>query len=314
MIAVVIPCYRVTKHILGVIAAIGPEVARIYVVDDACPEGSGRLVQESCTDPRVHILWHTENKGVGGAVKSGYAQAAADGMEIAVKIDGDGQMDPKLIAQFVKPIVNGDADYTKGNRFYNLEKIRSMPGVRLFGNAVLSMVAKFSTGYWNLFDVTNGYTAIHVKLINHLPLEKISNRYFFETDMLFRLNIIRACVMDIPMNAVYADEKSNLKIKDIFLEFSAKHLKNSMKRIFYNYFLRDMTAASLELLLGLLFFGFGVCYGLTQWAHTLSTGTLAPSGTVMLAALPTIMGLQMLLAFVTFDVSNVPSRAIQQNL
>lgn len=314
MIAVVIPCYRVTRHILGVIAAIGPEVARIYVVDDACPEGSGRLVQESCADPRVHILWHTENQGVGGAVKSGYTQAATDGMEIVVKIDGDGQMDPGLITQFVKPILKGDADYTKGNRFYNLEKIRSMPGIRLFGNAVLSMVAKFSTGYWNTFDVTNGYTAIHVKIINHLPLAKISNRYFFETDMLFRLNIIRACVMDIPMNAVYADEKSNLKIKDIFLEFVAKHIKNAMKRIFYNYFLRDMTAASLELLLGLVFFGFGICYGLLQWAHTLSTGTLAPSGTVMLAALPVIMGLQMLLAFVTFDVSNVPSRAIQQNL
>lgn len=314
MIAVVIPCYRVTRHILAVIKAIGPEVARIYVVDDACPEGSGRLVQESCTDPRVHILWHAQNQGVGGAVKTGYTQAAADGMEIAVKIDGDGQMDPRLIAQFVKPILNGDADYTKGNRFYNLEKIRSMPGVRLFGNAVLSMVAKFSTGYWNLFDVTNGYTAIHVKLINHLPLEKISNRYFFETDMLFRLNIIRACVMDIPMNAVYADEKSNLKIREIFLEFAAKHIKNSVKRIFYNYFLRDMTAASLELFLGLVLFGFGICFGLTQWAHTLSTGTLTPSGTVMLAALPTIMGLQMLLAFVTFDVSNVPSRAIQQNL
>lgn len=314
MIAVVIPCYRVTKHILGVIEAIGPEVSRIYVVDDACPEGSGRMVQDSCSDPRVHILWHTQNQGVGGAVKSGYTQAVADGMEVVVKIDGDGQMDPQLIAQFVKPILNGDADYTKGNRFYNLEKIRSMPGIRLFGNAVLSMIAKFSTGYWNLFDVTNGYTAIHVKLINHLPLQKISNRYFFETDMLFRLNIIRACVMDIPMNAVYADEKSNLKIKDIFLEFTAKHIKNSVKRIFYNYFLRDMTAASLELLLGILFFGFGICYGLVQWAHTLSTGTLAPSGTVMLAALPTIMGLQMLLAFVTFDVSNVPSRAIQQNL
>lgn len=314
MIAVVIPCYRVTRHILAVIEAIGPEVARIYVVDDACPEGSGRMVQESCTDPRVHILWHAQNQGVGGAVKTGYTQAAADGMEIAVKIDGDGQMDPRLIAQFVKPILNGDADYTKGNRFYNLEKIRSMPGVRLFGNAVLSMVAKFSTGYWNLFDVTNGYTAIHVKLINHLPLAKISNRYFFETDMLFRLNIIRACVMDIPMNAVYADEKSNLKIREIFLEFAAKHIKNSVKRIFYNYFLRDMTAASLELFLGLVLFGFGICFGLTQWAHTLSTGTLTPSGTVMLAALPTIMGLQMLLAFVTFDVSNVPSRAIQQNL
>lgn len=314
MIAVVIPCYRVRSHILGVLSAIGHEVSRIYVVDDCCPEGSGRLVEEKCSDPRVHIIWHSENRGVGGALKSGYRQAIEDGMEIVVKIDGDGQMDPKLIPLFIRPILAGEADYSKGNRFYDLEKIRSMPAIRIFGNAVLSMVAKFSTGYWNVFDVTNGYTAIHTKVLRKIPFTKISDRYFFETDMLFRLNTIRASVIDIPMDAVYGDEKSSLKISSILTDFTLKHLKNSFKRVFYNYFLRDMTIASLELMLGTVLLGFGVCHGLFHWIQALATGSATSSGTVMLAALPTIVGLQMLLAFVTFDVSNVPSRAIHPNL
>ena len=314
MIAVVIPCYRVRPHILDVISAIGSGVSRIYVVDDCCPEGSGQLVQEKCTDPRVHIIWHPENRGVGGALKSGYRQAIEDGMEIVVKIDGDGQMDPQLIPLFTRPIMAGEADYSKGNRFYDLEKIRSMPAIRIFGNAVLSMVAKFSTGYWNIFDITNGYTAIHTKVLKKIPLSKISDRYFFETDMLFRLNTIRASAIDIPMDAVYGNEKSNLKISSILVDFISKHLKNSFKRIFYNYFLRDMTIASLELILGVALLGFGICYGLFHWIQAVATSSATPPGTVMLAALPTIVGLQMLLAFVTFDVSNVPSRAIHPNL
>ncbi len=314
MIAVVIPCYRVRPHILDVIAAIGSEVSRIYVIDDCCPEGSGQLVQEKCTDSRIHIIWHPENRGVGGALKSGYRQAIEDGMNIIVKIDGDGQMDPKLIPLFIRPILAGEVDYSKGNRFYDLEKIRSMPTIRIFGNAALSMVAKFSTGYWNIFDITNGYTAIHTKVLKKIPLSKISDRYFFETDMLFRLNTIRASAIDIPMDAVYGNEKSNLKISSILVDFISKHLKNSFKRIFYNYFLRDMTIASLELILGVALLGFGICYGLFHWIQAVATSSATPPGTVMLAALPTIVGLQMLLAFVTFDVSNVPSRAIHPNL
>lgn len=314
MIAVVIPCYRVTKHILQVIDSIGPEISRIYIVDDACPDGSGRLVQEQCKDPRVHIFWHEKNLGVGGAMKSGYKQAIKDEMDIVVKIDGDGQMDPKLIKKFITPILKGKADYTKGNRFYDLENISKMPRIRIFGNAILSMIAKFSTGYWNVFDITNGYTATHVKILEHLPFSKISDRYFFETDMLFRLNTIRACVVDIPMNAVYGDEKSNLKIKDILFDFTTKHIKNSGKRIFYNYFLRDMTAASLELVLGIILFLFGVFFGIINWIHAITANIVTPSGTIMLAALPTIVGLQMLLAFINFDVSNTPSRSIHNNL
>ena len=211
-IAVLIPSYKVKSHILEVIRLIGPEVCKIYVVDDCCPDGSGDFVIQHCTDERVIVLRNPVNLGVGGAVMTGYRTAIADGIDIIVKIDGDGQMDPSLISDFVSPIIAGNADYTKGNRFFNLEKISEMPKIRLFGNAVLSFMTKLSSGYWELFDPTNGYTAIHSEVAKHLPLDKISQRYFFETDMLFRLNTLGAVVIDIPMDAKYEDEVSNLKV------------------------------------------------------------------------------------------------------
>lgn len=233
-VAVVIPCYKVKNHILGVIGGIGPEVVRIYAVDDCCPDGSGDFIEANCSDERVIVLRHSENQGVGGAVMSGYRAAIDDDMEVIVKVDGDGQMDPSLIPDFITPILAGEADYTKGNRFFDLEEIRAMPRMRLFGNAMLSFMTKLSSGYWDLFDPTNGYTAIHVTVARHLPFKKISNRYFFETDMLFRLNTIRAVVVDVPMNAKYVDEVSNLKISKIIGEFLAKHVRNFSKRIFYS--------------------------------------------------------------------------------
>ena len=248
-VAVVVPCYRVTAHVLQVIAAVGPEVQRIFVVDDACPDGSGALVQAQCTDPRVKVCFHESNQGVGGAVMTGYKAAMADDMDIIVKVDGDGQMAPALIPYFIAPILKGQADYTKGNRFYDLTHIGQMPRIRLFGNMGLSFMAKLSSGYWNLFDTTNGFTAIHAKAARRIAFDKVSQRYFFETDLLFRLNIIRAVVIDIPMDASYGSEKSNLQVSRVLGEFFVKHLRNFAKRVVYNYFLRDMTAASLELVL-----------------------------------------------------------------
>ena len=311
-VAVVIPCFRVTAHILDVLAAIGPECERIYVVDDACPDGSGAWVKSHCSDPRVVVLRNPHNLGVGGAVMHGYRAALADGMTIMVKVDGDGQMDPALIADFISPIVAGEADYTKGNRFFDLEQIRQMPKMRLFGNAVLSFMTKLSSGYWDLFDPTNGYTAIHREAARHLPLDKISSRYFFETDMLFRLNTLRATVVDVPMDAKYGDEVSHLKISKIVGEFLAKHLRNFCKRIFYNYYLRDMSLASLELPLGAVLVLFGGLFGTYQWWHSSQVGGSTPVGTVMLAALPVLMGTQLVLAFLAHDIASVPRRPLQR--
>ncbi len=313
-IAVVVPAYRVCREILGVIARIGPEVARIYVIDDCCPDRTGDFVARQCRDPRVRVVRNAENQGVGGAVMTGYVAAIADGADIIVKIDGDGQMDPALLPKFVAPIVEGWADYTKGNRFYDLKHIHRMPGIRLVGNSILSLFAKVSTGYWNVFDPTNGYTAIDARCAAHLPLEKLSRRYFFETDMLFRLNTLRAVVVDIPMNAVYGGEKSNLRISRVMFEFFAKHTRNLCKRIFYNYFLRDMSAATFELIIGGLLLAFGVAFGAVEWISSLTEHTPKPFGTVMLAALPVIVGLQLVLAFLNFDVVNVPTRPVSRFL
>ena len=305
-IAVVIPSYRVKKHILAVIGQIGAEVERIYVIDDKCPEETGNFVLTQCSDSRVVVRFNEHNLGVGGAVMSGYRFALEDGAQIVVKLDGDGQMDPALIPRIVEPIITGRADYTKGNRFFNLNHIRKMPGLRLFGNAVLSFLNKLSSGYWDIFDPTNGYTAIHTDILRELPLEKISNRYFFESDMLFRLNLQKAVVMDIPMDARYGDEVSNLKISHVIGEFLLKHLRNFGKRIFYNYYLRDMSLASLELPIGLALFLFGTLFGANQWLASASTNIATPAGTVMLSALPTLMGLQFILAFLAFDIGSVP--------
>lgn len=307
-IAVLIPSYKVRAHILQVIDAIGPEVTKIYVIDDCCPDKSGEFVEQNCGDERVIVLRNPENQGVGGAIMTGYRAGITDNMDIMVKIDGDGQMDPSLICNFITPIIHGEADYTKGNRFFDLEEIRAMPKLRLFGNAALSFMTKLSSGYWDLFDPTNGYTAIHKDVARHLPLHKISRRYFFETDMLFRLNTLRAVVVDVPMDAKYGDEVSNLKISKIIGEFLIKHIRNFGKRIFYNYYLRNMSLASLELPLGLaLFFG-GSIFGAIHWIDSLNTDIQTPAGTVMLSALPIIVGTQLLLAFIGYDITSTPRK------
>lgn len=311
-IAVVIPCFRVRDHVLGVIAAIGSEVHSIYCVDDACPDGVGDFIEASCDDPRVRVIRHSTNMGVGGAVMSGYEAAIEDSATIIVKIDGDGQMDPALLPLFIEPILRGDADYTKGNRFWDLRVITRMPLMRRIGNLGLSFMTKASSGYWDVFDPTNGYTAIHARVAERLPYRSISKRYFFETDMLFRLNTIRAAVIDIPMDAKYEDEKSNLKISKILVEFLWKHTRNGVKRIFYNYFLRDFSVASIELIAGVVLTLFAVFFGGYHWVKSASVGGVTAVGTIMIATVAAISGLQFLLAFIGYDVANVPRRAIHK--
>lgn len=311
-IAVVIPSYKVKLHILDVLAAIGERVQRIYVVDDKCPDQSGKFVEENCHDRRVVVLYNAVNQGVGGAVMAGYRAAIADGMDIIVKIDGDGQMDPALLDEFVAPIIRGEADYSKGNRFFDLESVRTMPKVRLFGNAVLSFMTKLSSGYWNLFDPTNGYTAIHASVAGFLPFDKISTRYFFETDMLFRLNTLGAVVVDVPMDAKYADEVSNLNIRRILGEFVVKHVRNFFKRLFYNYYLRGMSLASIELPIGVLLVLCGGIFGAGHWIESARSGISTPAGTVMVSALPVILGVQLILSFIGYDIASVPTRPLRR--
>lgn len=313
-VGVVIPCYKVKASILEVIRAIPASVERIIVVDDACPERTGAHVQEHANDPRVQVLFNPQNLGVGGAVMHGYAHGLAEGLDILVKVDGDGQMPGALIPRFVAPIAQGQADYTKGNRFFNPGTLHRMPASRLFANAILSFVTKLSSGYWTIFDPTNGFTAISAPVLKQLPLEKISRRYFFESDMLFRLNTLQAVVLDIPMQAIYGEERSNLRFSENIMPFICGHIRNTLKRVFYNYYLRNFSVASLELALGALLLPFGVVYGLCHWLHSYHTLQPATAGTVMVAALSIVVGMQLLLSFINYDINATPRHPISRSL
>lgn len=306
MIAVIIPTYRATSTILQVVAGIGAEVDLIVVVDDACPDETHRLVGDRCTDARIILLRHDANRGVGGAFMTGLEECLRRGAEIVIKVDADGQMDTSLIPALIRPIKDGRADYVKGNRFYFLSNASVMPKTRLFGNLVLSFFTKLSTGYWNLMDPTNGFFAVHSSVAALLDGRRISSRFFFESDMLFHLGLLRAKVLDLPMTAVYRDERSNLSIGQVLGPFLRGHIKNTWLRILYRYYVRDFSVASIELLAGLLLFIFGFVFGAYAWFSNSANGTFASTGTVMLAAVPLLFGFQLLLAFLNYDILQTP--------
>ena len=305
-IAVIIPCYRVAGQVLDVIARIGPEVGWIIAVDDACPERSGELIERECRDPRVVVLRHAQNQGVGGAVMTGYKAARTLPADAVVKLDGDGQMDPALIIDLAAPLLSGRADYVKGNRFYQLSGVAGMPPIRLFGNTMLSFLTKLSSGYWQLFDPTNGFTAIHRLLLWELDFERVAERYFFESDLLHHLNQLRAMVVEMPMRASYGDEPSSLRPMKMIGPFLRGNVRNTLRRIVYSYFLRGFSAASLELLTGVPLFVFGLVFGARSWWDSVDSGVPSTAGTVMLAALPLILGFQLLLSWLNFDVAAEP--------
>jgi dolichol-phosphate mannosyltransferase len=308
----VIPCYRVRAHIAAVIAKAPAWVEGIVCVDDACPEASGEAAEQA-GDPRVVVLRLPVNVGVGGATLAGYAEAVRRGGRILVKVDGDDQMDLAYAPQLIAPILLGEADYTKGNRFTSVSHLASMPRLRVFGNAALSLAAKASTGYWNIFDPTNGYTAIEASVAEQVMGKPVSQRFFFETDLLYHLGTLRAVVRDVPIPARYGDEVSNIRISAIVGPFALRHLRNFLRRIVGQYFVRDFHVATLEMMAGAAALLFGVIYAL-RWIAIRTPGQAASAGVVMAAALPVIIGIQLMLQALNFDVQNVPSRPIHPYL
>jgi len=313
--AIIIPCYKVAGKIEDIISRIGPDISRIYCIDDACPAGSGDVLDRLAhKETRMTVLHHAVNGGVGASMVTGYRAALNDGMDILVKLDGDGQMPPELVPFLTEPICEGQADYVKGNRFFNITSLRTMPRSRMFGNIILSFMTKISTGYWHLFDPVNGFTALHSGVARELGLEKLSPRYFFESDMLFRLSIIRANIVEVPMESSYEDEVSNMSAFTSALTFPFLHLRNFLKRLGYSYFLRGFSLASLSLVVGIILLVFGLAVGITAWTHSYNSGIPATTGTVMLAALPFLLGVEMLFNFLNFDISNVPKTPIHKYL
>lgn len=307
---VVIPCYNVANHIRSVIQNIGPGVIGIVAVNDNSKDDTAKILKSLKLDSRLFVIENEQNLGVGGSTKRGFEFAFSRGATIAVKLDGDGQMDPNLILNLVDPITKGHADYVKGNRFINVDQVISMPKFRLFGNIALSFLTKLSSGYWEIFDPNNGFVAISKNAFELVPKAKIDNRYFFESDMLFRLHLARAVVQDIPMPTKYGTEVSGLKEIRAFFEFGYKHQRNFFKRIVIEYYLRDFNLGSIQLPLGIVLGMFGGIYGTMNFLHYSSLELSTPTGTQIVVAMSVLSGLQLLLSFFAFDISNSPKKPI----
>lgn len=306
----VVPAYRVRNQVCAVVEALlrNPMVRGVIVVDDACPEFSGTLVRETfAAEARVEVLFNGTNQGVGGAVLAGYARAFAKGADIAVKIDGDGQAPLQLLGRLLNPILRGEADYAKGNRFFRPRDLVRMPRLRLLGNAGLSLINKFCSGYWSVMDPTNGFTALHRVAYQHLEPERIARDYFFESDMLHQLGVIRAVVADVPAPVIYGDETSSLSALRSLVQFPGKYLKRFLRRLVYLYLIRDFNIASLEILAGLPLLTAGLVFGGSNWTANAMAGRITPPGTVMIAGLLILIGFQLLLSAANYDITHEPS-------
>ena len=314
-IATVIPAYRVEGDIQSVLQNLPAYIKHIIVVDDASPDSSADLITAAAKkDRRIILIRHTENQGVGGAMISGFRKAIELGAQIVIKIDGDGQMDPVHIPALVTPLIQGKADYVKGNRFRDFQSLQQMPFIRRIGNLGLSFLTKAATGYWSIFDPTNGFFAIRAELLAQLPLESIDKSYFFETSMLANLYLLGALVMDTPIPARYRNETSHLSIRRTLFEFPFKLLITFFQRILLKYYIYDFSMTSLYLIVGVPLLLFGGIFGSVKWVDYASRNIPAPTGTVMLPTLSVILGIQILLSAIEIDMNSTPHKALSDPL
>lgn len=312
-VGVVIPCYKVERHIESVIRGIPQEIRSLIVVVDASPDGT-RAAVEKLADPRVTLLVHEKNGGVGSAMQTGFREALRQGLDIVVKMDGDDQMDPEHLPRLLAPLLEGHADVTKCNRYSSLDSLKQMPAIRIVGNAGLTFLVKLASGYWNNFDPANGYVALRTSVLERLDLARLPRRYFFESGLLIALGIQRAVVQDVAAPARYGDERSSLSIPRTLLGFPPRLILGFVRRIFWRYFVHDFSAVSLYILLGLPLVAFGASYALYWMIRNRAEGQVAPAGDVMLAAMPIILGVQLLLQAAALDIQGVPRRPLSPPL
>lgn len=299
---VIIPAFRVAQQVIGVTTDCLNYCHKVIVVDDACPENSGRLVEKEFeNDPRVEVIYHETNRGVGAATKTGWMAGFQQGHAFGVKVDGDGQIMPSLVPEILT-LLAADSGFAKGNRFVSPEKLEKMPMIRLVGNAGLSLMSKFSSGYWELNDPTNGFIAITRSTFERLSLEKVADDYFFECDLLFRLGLIGVRVAELPMTARYEGENSSLRPVKVIPRFLMGHAVNGFKRLVYEYFVKEWNVGTINLVFGLPLFLFGCVLGIRIWLESYGSASATPTGTLFLSAVPFILGVQLIVAFLNYDV------------
>jgi glycosyltransferase involved in cell wall biosynthesis len=310
VVAAVLPAYRTAPSIRAVIERIPSSVAYVIVVDDASPDGVGATAS-AAGDPRVVVLTHDSNRGVGGAMKTGFERALELGADIVVKLDSDGQMDPALIPALVAPLAAGEADLAKGNRFADLAVISAMPPLRRAGNLALSFLVKAASGYWSLFDPCNGFLAVTSELLKDIRRNRLADRYFFEISLLCESYRAEGVAIDVGMHPRYGEEISSLSPTRSLFEFSGRLLGRTLGRIGSTYFLRDFNVVSVFISAGVPLMTFGVLWSAYHWYRSWVTNVVASTGTVMIGTLAIILAFQLLLQAVVLDVQNEPGRSVR---
>lgn len=300
-IAVAIPCYKVEQHLSQVVAGLPPFVDRIMLVDDCSPDGTPALVDKLSDGNRILALHHSANQGVGGAMKSAFRKALESDLDVVVKLDGDGQMDPS----FIEPLIGAlsDAEFSKGNRLFDRRQLRHMPAIRRMGNMGIGFMVKAASGYWNVSDPVNGFFAIRTTTLRAMDIDRLANRFFFESSLLIELHYTGARINEVPMPAIYADEQSNLNIGKTLVGFPPRLLAAWLRRLHLSYFVYDFNVCSLYILVGLPSFLFGLVFGICEWIHYASISSPSPTGTIMVAVLTFILGFQLLLAAAQYDIT-----------
>ncbi len=299
-----IPTYRARNTICDVVRGVLPFVSHVIVVDDACPEGSGDVVNQTFgRHPSLYLLRRPGNGGVGAAMKTGFEKALELEADVIVKIDADGQMDPTYIPGLVQLFESDPAlAYVKGNRFFDSRVLSRMPALRLFGNSCLSLMAKFASGYWNILDPTNGYLAFSGHLLPAVNWRSFADCYFFEISALCEFGLKRGTIAEMEMETFYGQEPSSLSISRTLFRFPPRLAWLFVRRVLLQYYLFDINLGSLYILLGLALTGFGTGLAIFEWVQSALTGIPRTTGTVMLAVLPFLMGFQLVLNALLFDV------------
>ena len=310
-VAAVVPAFNVGSAVDSVLREFPAMVRTIIVVDDGSTDNTALIVQARAeSDARIVLVRHASNQGVGAAMVTGYRRALELEADVIVKVDGDGQMPLSLLPKLVQPLVDGEADYVKGNRFRDFQAIRKMPPLRRFGNIVLSFLAKAATGYWRSFDPTNGFVAIRGDVLSQVPLHRIDAGYFFETSMLSHLYLLGAVVKEVPMPARYEGEPSSLSIPRVIIGFPGRLFSVFLRRLFLKNFVYDFSMQSLHLVASAFLLTSGTLYGGYHWIWYAVRAQAAPTGTVVLSALLIILGFQSLMAAITLDLHSVPREPI----
>ena len=303
LVAVVVPAHDEEHLIQETLRGIPAFVDRIYVVDDASGDATVERAR-GLGDPRVEVISHERNGGVGAAILTGYRRALEDGAAATAVMAGDNQMDPAELETLVRPVLAGEVDYAKANRLISGEAWNLIPRTRYLGNAMLSMLTKIASGYWHVADSQAGYTVIGRDALARLDLDRVYTRYGFPNDLLVHLNVLNARVRDIPSRPIYGvGERSGIKIRSVVPRISWLLLKGFFWRLREKYVIRDFHPLVFFYALGLLMTVVGFLLGLVELVLRLA-GNEITTPTIVLVALLLISGSQFTLFAMWFDMES----------